>query len=103
MIVILMGVTGAGKTTVGRALAGQLQWRFADADSYHSVANIEKMRAGIPLTDQDRAPWLASLHDAIMGWLTAGENVVLACSGAQGGVSRALAGQLRSEADLPPS
>ena len=80
MIVILMGVTGAGKTTVGEALAGQLHWRFADADSYHSVANVEKMRSGIPLTDADREPWLTSLHTAIVGWIATGENVVLACS-----------------------
>lgn len=80
MIVILMGVTGAGKTTVGMALAGQLQWRFEDADNYHSVANVEKMRSGIALTDADRALWLALLHNAIVGWLAAGESVVLACS-----------------------
>lgn len=80
MIILLMGVTGAGKTTVGRALAEQLHWRFADADDFHSAANIAKMRAGIPLTDEDRAPWLASLRDAIRNWLDAGVNVVLACS-----------------------
>ena len=80
MIVILMGVTGTGKTTVGQLLAGQLHWRFEDADSYHSVANVEKMRSGSPLTDADRDPWLASLHGAIAQWLTAGDNVVLACS-----------------------
>jgi gluconokinase len=80
MIVILMGVTGAGKTTVGEALAAGLHWGFVDADSYHSVASVEKMRAGIPLTDEDRAPWLTSLHNAIVEWLTAGANVVLACS-----------------------
>ncbi|HZP24690.1 MAG TPA: gluconokinase [Terriglobales bacterium] len=80
MIILLMGVTGAGKTTVGRALAAALHWRFADADDYHSAANIAKMRAGIPLNDEDRAPWLQSLHDAIAGWIGAGESVVLACS-----------------------
>ena len=80
MIIVLMGVTGAGKTTVGRALAQQLHWQFADADDYHSAANIGKMRAGIPLTDEDRAPWLQSLHDAIAGWIRAGENALLACS-----------------------
>lgn len=80
MIVLLMGVTGAGKTTVGRALADALHWRFADADDYHSPANIAKMRAGIPLTDADRAPWLESLRNAIAEWIRAGENVVLACS-----------------------
>jgi gluconokinase len=80
MIIVLMGVTGAGKTTVGKALADELHWRFADADDYHSAANIAKMHAGIPLTDEDRAPWLQALHDAVVGWLAAGENVVLACS-----------------------
>ncbi len=80
MIILLMGVTGAGKTTVGRALAEQLHCRFADADDYHSAANIAKMRAGSALTDTDRAPWLQALHDAIARWIRAGENVVLACS-----------------------
>jgi gluconokinase len=80
MIIVLMGVTGAGKTTVGKALAGDLHWRVADADDYHSAANIAKMHAGIPLTDEDRAPWLQALHGAIVSWLAAGENVVLACS-----------------------
>lgn len=80
MILLIMGVTAAGKTTVGRALAEQLHWRFADADDYHSAANIAKMRAGIPLTDEDRAPWLQSLRTAILQWIAAGENAVLACS-----------------------
>jgi len=80
MIIVLMGVTGAGKTTVGEALAKDLGWRLADADDYHSTANIAKMRAGIPLTDEDRAPWLQALHDAVVAWLAAGENIVLACS-----------------------
>ena len=80
MIIVVMGVAGAGKTTVGRALADSLHWRFADADDFHSPANVAKMHAGIALTDQDRSPWLQSLRSAIVGWLTAGENVVLACS-----------------------
>jgi gluconokinase len=80
MIIILIGVTGVGKTTVGLAFAQELHWRFADADDFHSAANIAKMHAGTPLTDDDRAPWLQSLHTAITGWLVAGENVVLACS-----------------------
>jgi gluconokinase len=80
MIVLLMGVSGVGKTTIGQALAEQLGWRFADADDFHSAANIEKMRAGIPLDDAARAPWLQSLHDAIVGWIATGESVVLACS-----------------------
>lgn len=80
MLVLIMGVAGAGKTTVGRALAESLHWRFADADDYHSASNVAKMRAGIPLADADRAPWLQSLRGAIVGWIAAGENVVLACS-----------------------
>ncbi len=75
-----MGVSGSGKTTIGLLLASQLGWQFADADDYHSVANVEKMRLGIPLTDADRAPWLEALSILITGWITAGKNAVLACS-----------------------
>jgi gluconokinase len=80
MVIILMGVSGAGKTTIGRALAQELHWTFAEGDDFHSAANIARMHAGIPLTDEDRAPWLQSLRTAIAGWLAAGENVVLTCS-----------------------
>jgi gluconokinase len=80
VIVIIMGTTGAGKTTVGKLLAGQLKWEFADADNFHPPANIEKMSHGIPLTDADRAPWLAAMRKAILEWIAAGKNVVLACS-----------------------
>jgi gluconokinase len=80
MIVIVMGVSGVGKTTVGEELARELHWRFADADDFHSAANKEKMRSGTALTDADREPWLQSLHDTIVGWSDTGESVVLACS-----------------------
>ena len=80
MIVVVMGVTGAGKTTVGSLLAQQLGWEFADADSFHSPENVEKMRLGIPLGDADRAPWLNSLRQAIEQWIAEHRNVVLACS-----------------------
>jgi gluconokinase len=80
MIVVVMGVTGSGKTTVGSLLAQQLGWGFADADSFHSPENVEKMRLGIPLGDADRAPWLNSLRHAIEQWIAKHENVVLACS-----------------------
>src|SRR5512146_761924 len=80
MIVILMGVAGVGKTTVGRLLATQLGWEFADADAYHSPQNIEKMAAGIPLSDADRRPWLGTLRQAIESWVANNKNVVLACS-----------------------
>ena len=80
MVIVLMGVSGAGKTTVGQLLASQLGWDFADADDYHPAANVEKMRTGIPLTDADRAPWLKTLRALIAGWIAAGKNEVLACS-----------------------
>ena len=75
-----MGVAGSGKTTVGTLLARKLCWRFADADDFHPPVNKEKISRGIPLTDSDRAPWLAAMRSAIMRWNAAGENVVLACS-----------------------
>ena len=75
-----MGATGAGKTTIGTILAAQLNWQFADADAFHPLANIEKMSHGIPLTDADRAPWLEAMRKAILEWIAAGKNVVLACS-----------------------
>jgi gluconokinase len=75
-----MGVTGTGKTTVGRALALETGWQFADADDFHSEANRAKMHASIPLTDEDREPWLRSLHEQIMKWLREGANAILACS-----------------------
>ena len=75
-----MGVTGAGKTTIGTMLAAQLNWEFADADAFHPPANIEKMSKGIPLNDADRAPWLEAMRKAILEWIAAGKNVVLACS-----------------------
>jgi gluconokinase len=80
MFVIVMGVAGSGKTTVGRALAKALNNPFYDGDDYHPQANIDKMAAGIPLTDGDRAGWLAALADLIGASLCAGQGGVLACS-----------------------
>ena len=80
MVVILMGTTGAGKTTAGEMLAAQMGWEFADADNFHSAANVEKMSKGIGLTDEDRKPWLDSLKTKILGWIRDKENAVLACS-----------------------
>ncbi len=80
-----MGVTGAGKTTIGSLLAQRLGWEFADADSFHSPASVEKIRTGIALGDSDRAPWLRALHAAIQQWNGEGKSVVLACSALKGG------------------
>lgn len=80
MIVVLMGVSGTGKTTVGRVLAQQLGWTFYDADDYHPPANVAKMHQGIPLSDDDRRPWLEALARLINGARRRGENVILACS-----------------------
>lgn len=80
MIIVLMGVTGSGKTTVGRLLAQQLSWQFVDGDEFHPAANIAKMRQGIALTDSDREPWLDSIREAILTWVAESESVVLACS-----------------------
>ncbi|HEX4425311.1 MAG TPA: gluconokinase [Terriglobales bacterium] len=80
MIVIVMGVTGSGKTTIGELMARQLGWEFVDADSFHSAANKEKIHQGIALTDADRAPWLQAMRDAIVDWIANGKNVALACS-----------------------
>lgn len=80
MIVIVMGVVGSGKTTIGSLLAEQLGWAFADADDFHPATNVEKIRHGIPLTDADRQPWLERLHAAIEDWIRESKDVVLACS-----------------------
>ncbi|KYC40844.1 gluconate kinase [Scytonema hofmannii PCC 7110] len=75
-----MGVSGVGKTTIGKLLAESLQWEFSDADNFHSVENVEKMRGGIPLSDAERKPWLQDLQTAIKHWLQENKNMVLACS-----------------------
>src|SRR5260370_21281176 len=80
MVIVVMGVTGSGKTTIGNLLAARLGWQFADADEFHSAANKAKMHHGIPLTDADRLPWLAAIHEKISKWVAAKQDVVLACS-----------------------
>lgn len=80
MILIVMGVVGAGKTTIGALLAEELRWEFSDADDYHPTANVNKIRQGIALDDNDRRPWLDRLHEVITKWIAEGRNVVLACS-----------------------
>lgn len=78
--VVVMGVSGCGKTTVARALAERLGWVFAEADDFHPAANIAKMEAGQPLDDDDRAPWLAAIRDWLRERTAAGQDAVLTCS-----------------------
>ena len=91
MVLILMGVTGAGKTTVGTLLASSLGWPFVDADAFHSPASIAKMKRGIALTDADRAPWLAALRTTITRWIAESRNTILACSALKGSYRESLA------------
>ena len=78
--VILMGVSGSGKSTVGASLAQRMECPFLDADDFHPAANVEKMKRGVPLNDEDRMPWLARLHDELEHRLGSGASVVLGCS-----------------------
>ena len=80
LVVVIMGVAGSGKTTIGSALARELGWNFRDADEFHSPANVVKMSAGIPLTDEDRAPWLAAIAAHIADELARGRGAVVTCS-----------------------
>ncbi len=80
MILILMGPTGCGKTTIGRRLARHLGWAFIDGDDYHPAANVAKMHSGQPLNDDDRRPWLLALRREMERLMQAGKSAVLACS-----------------------
>ena len=80
MVIILMGVTGSGKSTVGEQLAQDLDWPYYDADDFHPEDNVKKMASGTPLTDEDRWPWLETLAVEIGHWLAADKGVILGCS-----------------------
>lgn len=80
MVILVMGIEGSGKTTIGKLLAERLRWEFADADDFHSAANKEKMKQGIALTDTDRAPWLAAIRAQIWRWIADAKNGVITCS-----------------------
>lgn len=79
-VLVIMGVSGSGKTTVGAMLAGRLHWQFADADDFHSAANIAKMHAGTPLDDEDRKPWLEAIAAQIDQWRKDGVHGIVTCS-----------------------
>ncbi|MGA7159171.1 MAG: gluconokinase [Acidobacteriaceae bacterium] len=94
MIVVLMGVSGSGKTTIGTLLAERMHTVFADADNYHSAANKAKMAAGHPLTDEDREPWLETLNALLLDWFHASNGGVLACSALKDAYRRTLSQNL---------
>lgn len=80
IVILIMGVSGSGKTTVGEALARQLGWSFRDADEFHPPGNVAKMSAGLPLNDHDREPWLDAIHTHVERTLARGESGVVTCS-----------------------
>jgi gluconokinase len=94
MVIVVMGVTGAGKSTIGRALAAALGWEFRDGDDLHSEENKRKMHRGEPLTDLDRAPWLIAVRGVIESMLSAGVSGVVACSALKQSYRETLAGGL---------
>lgn len=81
MVIVITGVSGSGKTAVGQALATRLGWAYYEADNFHPASNIEKMRQGEPLCDEDRQPWLVAIRDQIKSALAADQNAVVSCSG----------------------
>lgn len=94
MVVIVMGVAGSGKTTIGRLLSMELGWPFLEGDDAHPPANVRKMAAGLPLTDADRLPWLEELRRRIESCLAEGQNAVVACSALKESYRQILAGGL---------
>jgi gluconokinase len=90
MVVILMGVAGSGKSTVGLRLAGELGWAFCEGDDLHPPENVAKMARGEPLTDDDRWPWLARLRARIVETLATGQNLVVTCSALKAAYRRVL-------------
>lgn len=91
-VIIVMGVAGSGKSTIGRLLAAELGWHFHDADDDHSPENVAAMHRGIPLTDAQRQPWVRTLQSRIEQWLAADQPAVLACSALTEAIRRTLRG-----------
>ena len=98
MIAILMGVTASGKTTIAEALVKRTGWEYAEGDDYHPQANKQKMHAGIPLTDEDRAPWLQALHQVLLGWVRDKKNGVMTCSALKDDYRKTLTAELPDDA-----
>jgi gluconokinase len=96
MLIVIFGVSGVGKTTIGKLLAHALGWKFIEGDDFHPAANIEKMKCGEALNDDDRQPWLASLREQIEQSIAANEHAVLACSA----LKKEYRDQLRVKADV---
>jgi gluconokinase len=94
VILILMGVSGTGKTTLGNLLSAETGWPFLDGDDFHPPANKAKMANGHPLTDEDRAPWLATLHEKIVEYADADKSMILACSALKAHYRATLRGEL---------
>jgi gluconokinase len=94
-VVVIMGVSGAGKTTIGKQLAERLHWSFIEGDVLHPPENVAKMRCGQPLTDADRAPWLGAVAGAIDGWRCRGERGVITCSALKRSYRRQIIGDRR--------
>lgn len=97
MILILMGVSGTGKSTLGTMLSSETGWPFLDGDDFHPAANKAKMAAGHPLDDTDRAPWLAILHDKIADYAQRGESMIMACSALKAKYRDVLRGELSAD------
>jgi gluconokinase len=95
-VAVVMGVSGAGKSTIGQRLAARLHWNFAEGDALHPPANVAKMKSGRPLTDADRAPWLAAVAEVIDGWRRRGESGVITCSALKRSYRRLIIGDRRN-------